>query len=347
MPQPQVQEIDRQHQLTDSDSMITGQILDGLAAAKQYERNRARLSPIAQERLMEANFPRVPDGDAAKRLTEIECQQLRASIRDDATRKTMQSITSLRMQMTEHHSLLDRLGDMTAKYEALQRTCQERDERIQSLEHEVAALKYDGQRNARRISFPAAGGIAQHRQFVPIPPPVQTQQQQMQVMSNQAFSRPAALPPTMNIQACNHLCNANHPSMEEQQRFMTENLQDTSPFCNTNMATQAGINVSPCPSIRCDGNHNFQRPIGGFSLDPPAAGYSFPGANPDDLPYPPTSRPKRAISNEVDSASANTKVAFHQNQIQGAKRFKSDIFAVQTSCTDDTMKQFCLRIAKT
>ena len=125
-----------------ADIIVEKAIVNGLSAAVKYQKNKPRLSPAQQEELLKTSFPSVPSGTGGiAQLTDEQCRQLRTCMHDADSKKMSRSIACLRGQLTEYHSLLDKLSSMTAKYEALEKVCQDRDDRIQSLEDELAALK--------------------------------------------------------------------------------------------------------------------------------------------------------------------------------------------------------------
>lgn len=183
----------------DSDADVESQVKDGLEASKQYERNRTRLSSSEQEDMMGMHFPRLPEGDVAKQLSENEYMELRTSMMREEDKTRSQYIANLREQLLEHHSLLDELSLVTFKYEALQKIyheqVSERDSRIHSLEQEVAALKqqpyhaYHVEYNMappRRVSVIhpfCNGGLTDQTQMSSFPfvhrPPMQVQQMRM------------------------------------------------------------------------------------------------------------------------------------------------------------------------
>ena len=55
-----------------SDSAAQSELMDGLMAARLYEKMRPPLSPAAQEEMMRTSFPLLPEGDAAKEMTPEE-----------------------------------------------------------------------------------------------------------------------------------------------------------------------------------------------------------------------------------------------------------------------------------
>jgi len=130
---------------TTNDSKIKDEVMAGLRAAKHYEENKTRPSLAASEEMMRMNFPRIPSGDISKQISEDEYTQLRTSMQETTNDKTAQSIANVRVQLTEYHSLLDKLSSVVAKYDALEKEFRVRRSRIQSLEEEVVGA-YDEER---------------------------------------------------------------------------------------------------------------------------------------------------------------------------------------------------------
>ncbi len=65
----------KKHHPTDFD--IGREVIDGLMTAREYERNKPKISWSAQEELMKKNFPRLPKGDTPRKLSMEECTHLR------------------------------------------------------------------------------------------------------------------------------------------------------------------------------------------------------------------------------------------------------------------------------
>lgn len=247
-------------------SIVEDEVMDGLMAAKIYERNRPRLSLAVQEEMIQNNFPRLPDGESINQLTEDECMELRMSIQDMASQKMTHSIANLREQLTEYHSLIDRLSSITAKYEALKGECQERGNRIESLEQEVTALK-KVQRTAglrgnddsvRCISCtdyteaPGGRGASQpfSRQF-----PIQLQE----TPNYSTFFQPN-VSSSKQDQAPGHFCDMNYSPIEHQAR---------SPFCGMNqyhIPSDGGVRTT---NYLPPGDCNRYRHVSELSLSAP------------------------------------------------------------------------------
>eukprot|EP00585_Thalassiosira_rotula_P004115 CAMPEP_0196143712 /NCGR_PEP_ID=MMETSP0910-20130528/13676_1 /TAXON_ID=49265 /ORGANISM="Thalassiosira rotula, Strain GSO102" /LENGTH=345 /DNA_ID=CAMNT_0041405199 /DNA_START=193 /DNA_END=1230 /DNA_ORIENTATION=- len=131
------QRIECQH----TDTTVDKEIMNGLMAAKQYEKNKPQLSLVAQEELITMHFPCLPDGTIFEQMSKEECMHLRISMQAKAGNGSAQNTANLREQMTEYHSLLDKLSSVMMKYGALEKEFEKRGERIQSLEKEVVVLK--------------------------------------------------------------------------------------------------------------------------------------------------------------------------------------------------------------
>lgn len=251
----------------DEDSIVANQVMGGLIAAKQYERERKQLPPSVQEVMMENNFPRVPPTAVAKTLTERECDQLRMSMQDSAAKKAALCIANLREQLTEYHALLDKLSSVTAKYEALQVECRERDTRIQHLEQEVAAMKMGRQEQypqqqprqqqpgscdyeqhcSRRVSYPAAGFL---QPLLPATQPAafgcQLPQQLQQVTASQQtpFFQPGVLPTIK----CSSSIQSNASSAFHPMNVAPLEYQASSQGSNFDLFETGRVNVSPSPT---------------------------------------------------------------------------------------------------
>lgn len=292
------------------DSTAENEVMNGLMAAKQYENNKPQHSLAAQEEMLKTNFPPLPNGVIAKQMTEDECMQLRASIHDMASERMAHSITNLREQLTEYHSLLDQLSSVTAKYESLEKEYQKRGDRIQSLEQEVVALKkshavYVTEHSVRRVSCTGpqgqgVDGLTQMKEMT---------MQRMQVIPNSAVFQP-------NVSYIKHH-QAPTPFCDMNESPMMKHHQSPSPFCNMSELLQARQYISPSLQSHC------QLPSdGGFH---PTCYFSSSDRNADEQASGlSATRPKRAISSDCASA-----FGVMPSQQQGTKRFKNDAFSSQ------------------
>lgn len=288
-----------------TDSKVECEVIDGLAAAKQYERDRTRLPLSFQEEMIKDNFRQVPDGDVSKRLTEDEYTQLRASIQNNASKRAADCIANLREQMMEYHSLLDQLSSMTAKYESMQKISQASEERIHQLEQEVVNLKKEQHHHApvlcrtgdipRRVSYPGGHcGVHQPTQFSPQVPIMQMQQ-----IPNWAFCQPRA-------SFMNHLVPIPFCSVNDS---LNQHQVAQNPFCDMNELLQARRHGSPSPS-----SHRLGFPTAMSALNPTAGNFSSKQGVGGLQPIP----TKRTFANVP-------------NHPQGAKRLKTDAFPAPSS----------------
>lgn len=318
MPQDQLQELSRSS--TTTESTVHEEVINGLLAAKKYESSKPKLTPAQQEAMMTINFPRLPEGDTAKLLSNDECQQLRSSLQDSASKRTTQSIANLRDQLTEYHALLDKLTEMTSKYEALEKMFQERGDRIQTLEQEVETLK-SSNCPVRRVScsveqamLPVAGVDVDVSCYQPVQPQAQVP------MHMQAYQQPQ--------QASNDLAfyqSNNYSSIQNHQSpFVSLNVSsttvDSNPFGRIEqLPTRPAIQqiISPLQtSMSCQLSNDA------FSLS-----YADCGSGPVSA----SSRPKRAISNEFSYALSSGMVTDFPQNSQDNKRMKTGVHSAQGS----------------
>lgn len=322
------QRIERQH----TDTTVVDEIMNGLMAAKQYEKNKPQLSLVAQEELIATHFPCLPDGTIFEQMSKEECMQLRMSMQAKAGTGTAQNIASLREQMTEYHSLLDKLSSVMMQYDALTKEFEKRGGRIQSLEEEVAALK---KKNAlcvtescipRPVSVSCAGMGTQAQghchvsseeiQGHGVGTPMQKNQMPMQQMHEPPMRLTQELLHSSILQP--PLSYFNQHPRPTSSSFIDVNELSTmalDQFSSKSGLLQASQNASPsAPTYR-------QLPIDyGFHS---ASYFSSNDRNvskqPDLLSSP--NRHKRAILDDYEPVIGA--IPFHQ---QEAKRFKSDTF---------------------
>ena len=310
------------------DSNVQNEVLDGLLAAKQYESNKPQPSVTEQETMLNMNFPQLRPGDTARRLSEDECEQLRTSLQDAASEQTTRSIANLREQLTEHHALLDKLSSMTAKSEALEKRCLERDDRIKMLEQEVDTLKQSHRKlcNARRVSGTSfqVGAVAM------VGSPQLYPQPQVQVHSQQQMQPPSA-PPffqlggswNLNCQAPSPFNQGNEPPA---MNYVVPQASYTScePFYgiqgNNQLAQVATQHISTSPSCQFSSSDSFNQ----FTL----------GVNQQNVSGLSPTRVKRAISDEYFNSSSGIGMS-SELMLGSNKKFKTDLYQAQESTRQD------------
>lgn len=134
----------------DMDSLVHKEVVEGLAAAKQYESQRPRLSPEAQQLLMNEAFPYLSSDD--EESPELSSTKKMASPQkssaDASTQSISKKIAILQEQLTEYHSVIEKLESMTAQFQLMQQqneslvhSLRQRDEKINSLEQKLIEAK--------------------------------------------------------------------------------------------------------------------------------------------------------------------------------------------------------------
>lgn len=305
---------------TTNDSKIKDEVMAGLRAAKHYEENKTRPSLAASEEMMRMNFPRIPSGDISKQISEDEYTQLRTSMQETTNDKTAQSIANVRVQLTEYHSLLDKLSSVVAKYDALEKEFRVRRSRIQSLEEEVVVLTMKNAQSAstesdtpRRVSYSAIHGnlcvgcTGTQGRNAGASIPMQTNQMLMQQMQG---------PPNSGFFQTNVSCLNQNPtpssSSDAKEPFMMAPIH----VSNHELPPKVRQNASPLPPPR----DYYQLP-NNSGLCPAyysSSSYQDDNKQVDRLESP--TWPKRSISNECyDSSTGMTR-----SREQDAKRFKND-----------------------
>lgn len=141
--------------MSSCDSLLEEQIIQGLKAAKNHEKNKVGPPLCEQEDMMNDAFPMVPKCKTGrqemKQLTEMEYEELRSSMQSNAAEHTSKTLYFVQEQITEYHDVLERLASMEAHYQLIQRQnqiltsalatkseeCKKCDDKILSLEREL------------------------------------------------------------------------------------------------------------------------------------------------------------------------------------------------------------------
>ncbi|KAL7470116.1 hypothetical protein ACHAXS_011507 [Conticribra weissflogii] len=141
----------------DMDSLFHQEVVDGLAAAKQYESQRARLSTEVLERMMNEAFPfPSTEDDESPELSSTSMASSYHPLRDASAQSISKTIAIVQEQLTEYHSVIEKLETMTTQFQLMQQQNQslldslkQRDEKINSLEQMLIEAKINQEITSR------------------------------------------------------------------------------------------------------------------------------------------------------------------------------------------------------
>lgn len=102
------------------DSLIETQVIEGLKAAKRRELAKVRPPIHVQEVMMADAFPALSEGDEkAKQLSDSEYSSLRESMQTFAIDNAADTISTLKVQLSEYYEVLEQMNTLKRQCERL------------------------------------------------------------------------------------------------------------------------------------------------------------------------------------------------------------------------------------